>query len=104
MLSLKKHTIPGAAVTKLLKYLEINIDADIINAELEKHPDYPSLLSVSDVLTTFNIENSAFRVSFDELINLPCPFVTHTNANGGEFLVINQITGDHVFVSSEKWN
>jgi uncharacterized membrane protein len=104
MLSLKKHTIPGAAVTKLLKYLEINIDADIVNAELEKHPDYPSLLSVSDVLTTLKIENSAFRLSFDELVNILCPFVTHTTANGGEFWVVNQISDNHVFVSSEKWN
>ena len=81
MFLLKKNTNPGAAVTKLLKYLGINIDAEIVNAELEKHPDYPSLLSVSDVLTTLKIENNAFRVSFDELVNIPCSFVTHTTIN-----------------------
>jgi len=49
-----KYNNADAAVIKLLKKLSININADIIIAELEKHPGYPSLLAVSDVLTNFH--------------------------------------------------
>jgi hypothetical protein len=34
-----------AAVIKLLGYLSIPVSEKVIIAELEKHPDYPSLLS-----------------------------------------------------------
>jgi uncharacterized membrane protein/protein-disulfide isomerase len=76
----------------------------MVTAELEKHPDYPSLLAVSDVLNSFNIENSAFRIQPEELVDVPCPFIAHTNTAEKDFLVVNKIEGDRVSVSSEKWN
>lgn len=104
MLSLKSYSNPDAALIKLLKYSGIRTDANVIINELEKHPDYPSLLSIIDVLTTFKIDNKAFRLSFDELAELPCPFLAHVSSNGGEFLVVTKIDTNNLFVSSEKWN
>jgi uncharacterized membrane protein len=104
MFSFTKQQNADAAVHKLLKHFSVNIDPAAISAELEKHPDYPSLLAVSDVLTNFNIENAAFHVEPDELANVPCPFIVHTNLNGGDFVVVNKINGDDVFVSSDKWS
>jgi uncharacterized membrane protein len=104
MLSLKKISNPDAAIVKLLKFSKINTDPAIIISELEKHPNYPSLLAISDVLTALNIENSAFEASYEDLIDVPCPFIAHTNFNGGDFMVVNRIKGDHIYVSSEKWN
>jgi len=46
-----KQQNPDAAINQLLKQLGINISAAAISTELDKHPDYPSLLAVSDVLT-----------------------------------------------------
>jgi uncharacterized membrane protein len=104
MLSFTKHQNPDAAVIKLLKSLAIGIDAATIIAELEKHPDYPSLLAISDVLTVFNIENAAYRVDAENISTVPCPFIAHTNLNGGDFLTVEKIDGDTVLVSSDKWN
>ena len=104
MLSFSRLPNPDAAVNKLLKELSISIDAETINAELEKHPDYPSLLAISDVLSAFNIENAAYRVDLENLANVPCPFIAHTSINAGDFLVVNTMDGDKVTVSSEKWN
>jgi uncharacterized membrane protein len=95
---------PDAAVFKLLKSLSIGLDPKLISEELDKHPDYPSLLALSDVLWSFNIENAAYRVEPDNLANVTCPFIAHTKLNGGDFLVVTKITGDTVLVSSEKWN
>ncbi|SHM55080.1 cysteine peptidase family C39 domain-containing protein [Mucilaginibacter sp. OK098] len=104
MLLFSRLQNPDAAVNKLLKELSITIDAETINAELEKHPDYPSLLAISDVLSAFNIENAAYRVDLENLANVPCPFIAHTNINAGDFLVVNKMDDDKVTVSSEKWN
>lgn len=104
MLSLTNYGIADFAVIKLLKFLGIGIDAKLITSELEKHPDYPSLLAISDVLTNFNIENNAFRVDFDELDNEICPFMAHTNVQGNEYLVVSRIEGEDIIVSGKKWN
>ncbi len=101
---LTRDNNPDAAVNKLLRNLSINIDPATISAELEIHPDYPSLLAISDVLSAFSIENSAFRVDHANLLTVPCPFIAHTNSNNGEFVVVSKIEDDNVFVSSEKWN
>lgn len=47
--------------------------------QIQSHPDYPSLLSISDTLTFFNIDNGAIRVDFSDLELLPKRFVTLLN-------------------------
>jgi uncharacterized membrane protein len=93
-----------ASVIKLIKILNIDILPETIVYELEKHPDYPSLLAISDVLTALHIENFAFRVAPDQLLNIPCPFLAHTNINGGDFIVVNSISTEKVITSGDKWN
>lgn len=101
---LKKRSIPGGAILKLLNYLSVTVDPDIVGAELEKHPYYPSLLSVSDVLTVLKIKNEAYHVDFDELADMPVPFLAHSHANDGEFLVVTELRADHVIFANEKRN
>ena len=65
MFSFINYKNADAAVIKLLKYLSVNIEPDIIVGELERHPDYPSMLAISDVLKALNIENAAYRIEYD---------------------------------------
>jgi len=104
MLSFTNYQNPEAAVIKLLKCLAIGIEPATIITELEKHPDYPSLLAISDVLTAFDIDNAAYRVDAENISTVPCPFIAHTNLNGGDFLTIEKISGETVLASSDKWN
>ncbi|MFA6249862.1 MAG: cysteine peptidase family C39 domain-containing protein, partial [Mucilaginibacter sp.] len=104
MIAFYKIQNAEAAVFKLLKKLSINVDHVLVSAELEKHPDYPSLLAISDVLSNFNIENSAFRVEYDQLAIVPCPFIAHTNINNGDFVVVDKMDSKNITVSSDKWN
>lgn len=93
-----------AAIFKLLKFSGIIFDPETIAYELEKHPNYFSLIAISDVLKTLKIENIAWRQSFDKLANISGPFLIHTNLNGGEFLVVTKIEKEYVVVSNEKLN
>jgi hypothetical protein len=70
MLSLTPTPNADAVVIKFLKNLSvINVDDEAVSAELEKHPDYPSLLAVSDVLTSLHVDNSAYKVEHNEVLN-----------------------------------
>ena len=77
-----------ATVFKFLRYSGISIDPDSVIAELDKHPDYPSLFAISDVLTNFDIENSAFRMEAEELSTLPYPFIVHSRTDGSSFMIV----------------
>ena len=91
-------------MVKFAAQLNSPLIAQKVYDELLIHPDYPSLLSISDILTALNIENAAFRIDADELINVPCPFIAHTTLNDGDFILIHKISESTVIVSNEKWN
>ncbi len=102
MIALTKYDNADAAIIKLLRSLKIAVDPEIIIAELEKHPDYPSLLAISDVLTVFNVENVALRVNFNELGDVTVPFLAHTN--GGDMVLVKKAEKAYYHLSSDKWN
>jgi uncharacterized membrane protein len=61
--------------TKLCKLLKIKSTTSSIVKEFEEHPDYPSLLSVSDVLYHRGVENLSIKVSTEEVLRLSTPFI-----------------------------
>jgi uncharacterized membrane protein len=91
-------------LAKFTQQLSHTISTQDIYDELLSHPDYPSLLSISEVLTNFNITNSAVRIEHDELTNIPCPFIAYNNSKNGDFILVNKMERNHVFISNEKWN
>jgi uncharacterized membrane protein len=97
------HNVESIPI-KFLKSLNIPIETDLILAELEKHPDYPSLLSISDVLSNFSVKNEAFRIEPDELDSIPCPFAAQTDINQNDFVIVKKVTNESVWLSNEKWN
>ena len=90
-----------AAVINLLKQLHVKFAQQYVIVELEKHPDYPSLLAISDVLNWFKINNTAYRITTDELTEVPTPFIAHTTQND-EFVLVNKIANDNVYLSDDK--
>ncbi len=63
----------------LFQYLEkesISIDKSEFLFQIQSHPDFPSLLAISDTLSFFNIKNSAIRVGFEDMNLLPKNFIS----------------------------
>lgn len=50
--------------------------------ELNSHPDYPTLKSISDILDKFGIENAPVRLKPEELEKLDSPYLAYVQ-NGG---------------------
>jgi ABC-type bacteriocin/lantibiotic exporter with double-glycine peptidase domain len=83
------------------KKLHISVTSQSIDDELQKHPEYASLLAFSDVLDRFHVPNAAYRLEFDQLTQVPLPFIAYINRK--DFVVITQFNYKHVTLSNERW-
>jgi len=83
----------------LASLLNVKVSASTLRKEIEEHPDYPSLLSVSDVLNSYGIENLSIKIDADKLDNLPVPFITQVNGSKRSvklFSVVKEVSDSEV--------
>ncbi|MBC9910523.1 vitamin K epoxide reductase family protein [Chitinophaga varians] len=64
------------AAKLLTDELKVKITRTTLSKEIEEHPDYPSLLSISDVLNKYAVENLAIQLNPDKLEEAPLPLIT----------------------------
>ncbi len=81
------------ATVQLLKSLQIPVTATTAIEQVESHPDFPSLYSISDSLKNWKVDNAAFQVDADKLDSLPTPFIAHTKSGGGSFVLVKNVNG-----------
>jgi glutaredoxin/uncharacterized membrane protein len=89
-------------LTRFVKQLDIPVTKQSISDQLEKHPDYDSLLAYSDVLDYYRIPNAAYKLNFEQLAEVPVPFIAHLS--GRRFGVVTRFDDKKVIMSDEKWN
>jgi hypothetical protein len=92
-----------AVTLSLLKQLHIRVNSSTVKQLLEAHPDYPSLLAISDCLSAFHIENIAYRTSLEEFIATQSsqPLVTYCPDRNGTFYLLKQQTDGTVLLRNE---
>lgn len=91
---------PVEITMQLLKQLQVKVTNTTINETILNHPDYPSILSISDALNTWRVENAAIRIENDKLHELPLPCIAFTR-NNAAFILITSIKDDKVFYLTE---
>lgn len=74
------------ALILFIKHLKVKVNSSTINETLQQHPDYPSLLSLSDALKQWDIDNVALKRP--DISELRLPFLAHMQIPGKEFLVV----------------
>src|SRR5205085_2233134 len=80
-----------------LKTLGLSISKNVVKEDLNRHPDYPSLLSLSQVLSKWGIENVALRLTQEQLKEVETPFLTLMHKPDRiDFVVVNNMTPTHV--------
>lgn len=77
-------------VESLLRKNNIAFDKKELFLQIQSHPSYPSLHSITGVLDHLNIENVAANVSvnMDTLAELPATFIAQVNTEKGTDLVL----------------
>lgn len=95
---------PMQLMQRWLWRLEVPVSKKILEQQLLSHPDYPSLLSITDTLDALGVENMALVVDKDKLDSIPVPFLAHTTVQG--FVLVEDVQQllkkQPDFI--EKWN
>jgi len=89
-------------IAHLLKRLDVKVSDSSIKRELSRHPDFPSLLSLSDVLFEWNVNNAAYQIPVENLPELKCPFIASMTSEAGGFVLVTTITAETVTVSAGR--
>ena len=63
LLAHKNYENPVNATIQLLRQLNIKVTNSSVNEAILAHPDYPSLLCISDCLKQWQVENIAVRTA-----------------------------------------
>lgn len=69
---------------------------------LKEHPDFPSFLSYQYILRRMGKDSFAIHTSYEELTNMPAPFIVHGVTNIDLFLFITKATAEYVQTIDEK--
>ena len=81
-----------ATTVKLMELLKVKVTRSSIQKSLQEHPDYPSMLSVADVLSAWKIKSLGVQLPVERLSALPLPFIAQIKEEKGhEFAVIHAV-------------
>ncbi|WP_020598438.1 vitamin K epoxide reductase family protein [Spirosoma panaciterrae] len=87
----------SATLYALLKRMDVKVTRATVQESLERHPDFPSLLSLSDVLTDWQVESAALQLNTTEQFReLPFPFIAHLRKEGGWYVLVTALKGDRI--------
>jgi uncharacterized membrane protein len=85
-----------SAASILLAKLKVGHTKQNLEDSILSHPEYPSLLAISDTMSKYRIENLPVKVDGQKLKELPLPCIVQLSDKGGMF---------HVLVHySEEWS
>ncbi|MFD2286786.1 thioredoxin domain-containing protein [Pedobacter petrophilus] len=97
-----RHNIESITL-QLLSALSVNVTKSQVKSCLHEHPGYPSLLSLSDCLSEWNLDNQGYfisKVNYD-VEDLLFPFIAHLKEDGGHFILVHSINDSQVRYSDE---
>ncbi|MGN6163906.1 MAG: cysteine peptidase family C39 domain-containing protein, partial [Flavisolibacter sp.] len=101
LLEKKTNSDASNATIQLIKQLKIPVTVSAVMEAVEQHPDHPSLLSISDSLKQWKVENLALHIEPQNLEQLPTPFIAHTKNGGGSFVLVNAVKGSVNYIDEK---
>ena len=87
-----------------LKRLGVKVNNATVNETLQNHPDWPSLLCVSDSLSKWNIPNGAGKTDSNKMEELPTPFIAYTHNKEAPLAIVTQVTGTTIQLYQKSCN
>lgn len=78
-------------VADWLSLLEVKVSKKYLRHQLRSHPDFPSMLSITETLSYLNIDSAALVLEKESVQDFPVPFLIHVDRSGGEFILIKDV-------------
>ena len=92
------------ATIVFLKLLKVNVNSSTVDETLQNHPDWPSLLCISDSLNKWNVSNAAGKIEVSNIDQLPTPFLAYTGSIENPFEIVTDVSEKNVKVYSKEFN
>ena len=92
------------ATIAYLKLLNVKVNNVTVEETLNNHPEWPSLLCVSDSLNKWQIPNGAGRIDVNDIDKLPIPFIAYTSDREAPLAIITEITETTVKIFQKEYN
>ena len=92
------------ATIAFLNLLNVKVNKETVNETLQNHPDWPSLLCISDSLNKWNIPNGAGSIDTNNIDQLPTPFIAYTHNKETPLSIITGVTETTVNVFKKEYN
>lgn len=92
------------AVIALLRLLKIKVNKYSVVDTLKSHPDWPSLLSISDALKKWHVPNAAARATIDEIDQIPTPFLVQTRDINQPLYIVTDMLGDQINILDKDFS
>lgn len=100
-------TVPYAyhtqAIQRWLRTIGVNIPISAIDFTLENHPEWPSLLCVSDALNSWKIPNAAAKDAEKKPEQLSTPFLAVTQHPERPFAIVTQVRDKEVTLYQDNY-
>ncbi|MET2983641.1 vitamin K epoxide reductase family protein [Aureibaculum conchae] len=91
------------ATKQLLKRLKVKHTNAYLKDNILSHPDHPSLLSIADTLTRYNIENLAVKITEEKFDELSTPCIVQVSVHSRTlFYTLTNITDTTVTYFDDK--
>lgn len=84
------------ATIAFLRLHKVSVNDFTVNETLQSHPDWPSLLCISDALNKWNVPNAAAKCDMEHIDGIPLPFLIYTGRRDAPFSIVTQVTADTV--------
>jgi uncharacterized membrane protein len=95
-----QHENPVTVTIQLLKQLKVKVTDYTVNEAILNHPDYPSILCISDALNSWHVENTVIRTENVKLSELPLPLIAFTNTKS-VFVLVTEIKDNKIFYKDD---
>ena len=84
-----------------MKIAKVKVTETTLKSKLLQHSDFPTLISLSDVLTDLKVDNMATRINPSQLSEIPLPAIAHFE-DGSGYGTIHKIENNQVEWLHEK--
>ncbi len=92
------------ATISFLQLLQIKVNHATVNETLQNHPDWPSMLCISDSLQQWNIANAAGKMDVGKIDELPTPFIAQTIDRENPLAIVKAVTDTTVQFYHKSFN
>lgn len=92
------------AAISYLKLLKVKVNNATVNDSLQNHPDWPSLLCISDCLNKWNIPNAGGKMDVNKMDELPTPFIAYTSDRENQLSIVTEVSDKTVQSFHKNYN